>query len=280
MTVAHAGSTAPAVAASNENVVLDVQYLAVAAGRLAVLLAASAPEEQAPDAPVDAFGAWALLGSANGGDPTHTAVTAVTGVDRAHRTRAGAWWRVLGGTESGFMTLTATPSPNTITGCMSVYTSDTGLWEVPVLVSGVDTVHESGRSVTTGSLVTQAGDVLLAAWAGDNEVNTAITAPTITQAGATLGAATLRSRTLNNGGANSSMITADCVVTAGATGPVVAGFTGGGVNCGPGLIVRLRSAQPAGPTTVAKARVGGVWVETDLSGKVRFPGGPTITFGG
>jgi hypothetical protein len=178
------------------------------------------------------------------------------------------------------MTVTTTPAPNSITGAMGVYSSTTGLWETPAWVSGVDIVHDTGRTVVTGALVTAPGDILLAAWSGDTEVTTGITAPTITQAGATIGAATLRSRTLNTFGSNTSVITADAVVTAGASGPVTAGFSGGGANCGPGLVVRLRGAEPVETGPRAYARVGAEWVETDLSGVVRFPGGPTVAFGG
>jgi hypothetical protein len=278
MSLAHEGSTAISTGSINEGVVADILYVAPGANRLALLLAAINVETQLPtDAPVDTFNSWTLLGSANGGDAVHGADGLA---ERLHRTRIAAWWTLLGGDESGFITLTTTPAPNSITGAMGVYSSTTGLWEPPVIVSGVDTVHDTGRSVTTASLATQAGDILLAAWASDTEVSTAISAPTITQAGATLGAVTLRSRTLNSFGANTSVITADCAVTAGATAPVVAGFTGGGANCGPGLIVRLRGAEPVGGGPVAYARAGGAWVETDLSGTIRFPGGPTIAFGG
>lgn len=277
VSIQHEGSTAQSGAAINEGVVADILYVAPGAARLALLLASINIESQAPSDPVDTFNVWTALGSRNGGDPAHGA-DGLT--DRLHRTRVAAWWTLMGGDESGFLTLTTSPAPNSITGAMGVYSSTTGLWETPVMVSGVDTVHDVGRSIVTGTLDTAPGDVLLAAWSGDTEVTTAITAPTITQPGATIGAATLRARTLNNGGSNTSVITADAVVTAGASGPVTAGFSGGGANCGPGLVVRLRGAQPAGPTTVAYARVGASWVQTDLAGKVRFPGGPTVAFGG
>jgi hypothetical protein len=274
MIVTHAASTPQAGSSVNEGVVADVSYVGVGAGRLALLFASIAPETQAPDSPVDDDNVWTLLGQVPGGDPAHVAPT-----DRLHMSRIAAWWTLLDGTEAGDVTITSTPAPNTITGCMGSYISDTGTWEAPVLVSGNDAAHGAGRAILTGSLDTAAGDMLVAAWSSDTEVTTAITAPSITQAGATIEAATLRSRTLNTFGSNSSIITADAAVTVGASAAVAAGFSGGGNNCGPGVVVRLRaaSAGPSGP--YAYVNVAGTLVQTTLKGIVRI-GSTQHPFGG
>lgn len=229
-TVSYIGGTG-ILAASSPGTTVQFTVPNVAATRMAILSACMKPSNTA----FDSITGWLPIASVAGGTGTEG------GTDDAP-TRVGMWYRILDGSETTTPIFGGT-SCLVIQGVIDVYSSSTGLWATPVFSSGDDITHGGNHDITTvGSIATAAGDFLIAAFASDTDNAGAISAPYVTQAGATLGTATLRSRNLSGTGPDNGIASIDAPVTAGATAVVAAGYTRSNIDCGPAIVARLRAA--------------------------------------
>jgi len=251
VTISHAGSTGLQSATTDPTPYGLTWPAGVAAGRLAVLfvgnttLTSEINTASLPDA-------WTIIGTFTGGDAAHSEPGATNDVARS---RVTALYRILSGSETGAFTYTMLTAANAASGCISIYSTDApGGFDAPtVFVSGVDTAHGTGRSCACGAWGTPlaAGDWLSWGFSSDTDTALTVTAPTVTQSGATFGSVTHRNRNLNGQANDCGVYSFDAPVTAGnANAPTVA-FTSTTQQCGPAIVVRLREA--AGGTDAAAA---------------------------
>lgn len=241
MTISLAGATGVSTtSAARGTTSTSVAYTAVAAGRLAIITAAVKPSTAAWG--TDPAG-WSKVVDATGGTGTNAADTGTS--------RIGKWCRVLDGTETGSVTITATNTPSQVCGAMDVYSNTAGGWDTPIAVTGADTTHGTNPSAASGTWASAlaVGDYVHVGYATDTDSTTATTGQAITQTSTTFGTVTARSRVGNSDGNDGSVFTWDAEVTAGgAATATTMTLTWSGSSCGAFGALRIREQAPTALT--------------------------------
>lgn len=205
MTITLAGATGVSTtAAARGTTSTTVAYTAVAAGRLAIITAVVKPSTATWGS--DPAG-WTKVTDATGGTGTAAADTGTS--------RIGKWYRVLDGSESGSVTISASTSPSAVAGCMDVYAKTRGSWATPISVNGTDASQGTNPTAASGTWAEaiNVGDFVHVGYATNTDVTTAITAQAISQTGTTFAATTARSRVGNSSGFQNTIFTYDAAVT-------------------------------------------------------------------
>lgn len=244
MTIAHEGSSGIETVGTAKGVSsTTVAWTNVAAGRLALLFCTiKLGSALFPAGPPTGF-TW--LVDVTGG-------TGTTAAD-AGTTRLGVWYKVMDGSETGNISLSAAASES-MAGGLSVYSTSQGAWEVPIAVTGNDTTHATTRSNVCGAWPSTlaAGDLAVWAYASDTDADQTFTSHAITQTGATFGTINQRNERLSTSGNDSGLYTFDASVSTGSANAPTISFTGGTANCGPAAVIRLREdpARSVAPTLI------------------------------
>lgn len=240
MTISLAGATGVSTtSAARGTTSTNVAYTAVAAGRLAVITAAVKPSTATWGS--DPTG-WTKITDATGGTGTNAADTGTS--------RIGKWYRVLDGSESGSVTISATGSPSQVCGAMDVYASTLGGWAAPTSVTAADTTHGTNPSAASAAWETGSGlavgDWLHVGYATDTDDTTAASGHAISQSGTTFGTVTARSRVGNSDGNDGSVFTWDASVSAISTGvgATTMSMTWAASSCGAFGALRIREVAP------------------------------------
>lgn len=207
MTISLAGATGVSTtAAARGTTSTTVAFVAVAAGRLAVITASVKPSTATWD--TDPAG-WTKVTDDTGGTGTDATDTGTS--------RIGKWHRILDGSESGSVTIAATNSPSQVCAAMDVYERTLPGWAVPISNAGSDITHTTNATGASGSNWSsglRVGDWVHAGYATDTSSSTAISSQSMTQSGVTFGTKTARSRVGNSSGTHGAVITWDAPVTA------------------------------------------------------------------
>jgi hypothetical protein len=205
----------------------------VAAGRLAIIHGSV----KLSSSTWGAVSGWTLIGEATGGTGTSA--------NDAGTTRVGLWARVLDGTETGSVTVTNTGGVS-CAGAMTILSNATGSWDYATFVTGADTTHGANWSATCGAWgsALAANDWVYVANSTDTDIAQSITAPALTQTGATFGTFTLRNRRLSTTGTDSGAYAWTASVTTGSSNAPTWTHTSTTSTCGATIVARIREVTP------------------------------------
>lgn len=229
-------------------------YTSVAAGQLAILSVVTRTETMTYGTPTN--GTWSHLTTLTGGDTgTHTAdsIVADNGLSMM-----GAWYQVLGGSETGNVFTSTTPNTTTVPNNCQVaniisYSTNESGFVTPIVVSGSDNAHGTTRSVTFGTWASalQTGDVIIVINAIDTDNQAVISSPTLTQTGTTFNSPTFRTKAFSSTQADQAhYIWEFTVASGGSTNAPTFTWAGGPGSCGPAIAVRIRDIPANPPQTV------------------------------
>jgi hypothetical protein len=250
MTISHAASTGVSTATGARGTTsTSVAYVGVSAGRMAVLTVCVKPSTATLPVTVTdgASKVWDRIADVTGGTGTNAADTGTS--------RVAKYVRIMDGTETGSVTVTASNTPSQVCGAMDVYSTTAGGWHTPISVGGADTGHGTNPSATSGTWASTlaAGDWVNVGYGTDTDATNTASAHAITQSGTTFGTVTERSRVGNSDGNDGSVFTWDAPVNSGgATSALTMSMTWAANSCGAFAAVRLREATT---TTYTKTTV-------------------------
>jgi hypothetical protein len=147
--------------------------------------------------------------------------------------------------------LNPTTNGSQMVGVIAIRPTSGATFDTPtVSTHGNDTTANTAYSATTGSLTTTAGGLLISATARANAAAIPMSAESLTQAGATLGALTQQIDTGSTTGFDVAGNVETCTVTTGASAALV--FTGTlpgiGSTGGTTVVQQTETAPPAGNT--------------------------------
>lgn len=163
------------------------------------------------------------------------------------------FYRVFNGTETGNISVGIASVYTGITAVLDVYETTQASWEVPAQVVGQTVNHVSDRTAVLDSAAALvAADLVHIMHGGDRgNLTVAFTAASISQTGATFGAASIRSTKRSQTGTDALVLTASATVTVGSTNVPTVGYTCAASLplCGPSglLVLRGSDVEPEEP---------------------------------
>lgn len=265
MTISNAAATGVSnTTAARGSTSTTVAYTGVADGRLAVITASVKPST----ATLGTIDGWVLLTNTTGGTGTNAADTGTS--------RIGKYYRILNGSETGSVTVTAGSSPSALEAVMDVYSSTLGGWVTPIGVSASDTSHGTNASGASGTWASAlaAGDWVHAGYGTDTDSTTATTGQGLTQTSVTFGTVTARSQLRNSTGNQGSVMSWDAPVgSGGSTSALTMSLTWGASSCGAFAATRLREATPVLTSTLTSDFTSAPAFLTVLYGGAAVTGG-------